>query len=89
VLTNIVVLLCDSSYIVSRFTNMEITLVSQLLRFLVVCMQGPCTGNQDLVGKSDVIASMNSIICARIMKDEAILAKDPSYVDLKALSCTL
>jgi hypothetical protein len=89
VAANIVVLLCDSSYIVSRFTNMEISLVSQLLKFLIESMQGPCTGNQDLLGKSDVIASMNSIICARIMKDEEKIAKDPSYVGLKALSCTL
>jgi hypothetical protein len=45
-LTDIVVFLCDSSFVVSRFTRIELRLVSQLLDTLVEVTQGPCPGNQ-------------------------------------------
>ena len=45
-LSDLVVFLCDSSYVVSRFTRVELKLVSQLLDTLVEVTQGPCPGNQ-------------------------------------------
>jgi hypothetical protein len=86
---NLLILLCDSSFVIGRFTSIEISLVSQLLYFLVECIQGPCAGNQELIAKSDVIAALNSIIYAPNWRDEELAKLDPRYMDLRGLSCVL
>jgi len=89
-LTDLVVYLCDSSYCVSRFTKVELSLVSQLLDTLVEVTQGPCPGNQAaLVMHSDVIVALNLILNAENARDEALAKEDPGHVDLRGKSCLL
>jgi hypothetical protein len=86
---NLLILLCDSSYVIGKFTSIEIALVQQFLCFLVESIQGPCPGNQELIAKSDVIAALNSILDAQNWKDGEHSQADPSYLDMRGLSCVL
>jgi len=45
-LADLLVYLCESTFVVSHFTRVELKLVSQLLDTLVEVTQGPCPGNQ-------------------------------------------
>ena len=44
--SEMLVLVCDSSFVVSKFTFVEIDLAHQLLETLIEFMLGPCAGNQ-------------------------------------------
>eukprot|EP00615_Pteridomonas_danica_P006905 CAMPEP_0114351292 /NCGR_PEP_ID=MMETSP0101-20121206/17068_1 /TAXON_ID=38822 ORGANISM="Pteridomonas danica, Strain PT" /NCGR_SAMPLE_ID=MMETSP0101 /ASSEMBLY_ACC=CAM_ASM_000211 /LENGTH=224 /DNA_ID=CAMNT_0001491083 /DNA_START=235 /DNA_END=906 /DNA_ORIENTATION=+ len=74
---------------VTRFSALEVSLVSQMLSLLIESMQGPCAGNQELIIKSEIVSSLNFIIYAQNLNDRELCESDPSYMDLKSLSCIL
>jgi hypothetical protein len=57
--------------------------------FLIESIQGPCSGNQELIVKSDVLIALDSIIYSFNREDDMLAEYDPTYMDLKSLSCIL
>jgi hypothetical protein len=86
---NTVVFMCDSTFVVSKFTYIELDLVAQLLNTLIDSMLGPCAGNQELIAKSDVIASLNLVIHAVNERDAHLEEENPRYMGIRGLSCLL
>lgn len=86
---NMLVFLCESTFVVSKFTYVELDLVAQLLNTLIDATLGPCAGNQELIAKSDVVAALNLIIHAVNTRDVILGKKNPRYMGLRGLSCLL
>jgi hypothetical protein len=87
--SNMLVFLCESTFVVSKFTYIELDLVAQLLNTLIEAMLGPCAGNQELIAKSDVIASLNLVIHANNTRDIELAKQNPRYMGIRGLSCVL
>eukprot|EP00615_Pteridomonas_danica_P000262 CAMPEP_0114358040 /NCGR_PEP_ID=MMETSP0101-20121206/22031_1 /TAXON_ID=38822 ORGANISM="Pteridomonas danica, Strain PT" /NCGR_SAMPLE_ID=MMETSP0101 /ASSEMBLY_ACC=CAM_ASM_000211 /LENGTH=1066 /DNA_ID=CAMNT_0001501009 /DNA_START=3077 /DNA_END=6274 /DNA_ORIENTATION=+ len=85
----LIISLCDTSFVIGRFTKTEIFLISQILLLLIEAIQGPCPGNQEVIAKSEVVSALNSIIYSKNAKDQELRVSDPHYMDLRSLSCIL
>jgi hypothetical protein len=84
-----ITMLCDmaeSQTVVELFSKQEVELVRLLLRFLTVCMLGPCPANQIKIAKSDVAIALNSIIPAKSEMEQEMFEKDSKFISMQALS---
>ena len=87
--SDLVVAQCASSFVCSHFTHLELEVVAQLLNTLIDAMLGPCAGNQDLLAKSELVPTLNSLLPAVNARDEACAVAHPRHLTLRALSCVL
>ncbi len=81
------VFICESTFAVSRFPN--VALITQLLETLLECMLGPCSGNQELVAKSDVVVAINYIIPSNNERDALHSRSNPDHMSIQGLGCLL
>ena len=90
VVSDIMSMLCESSLALSRFSELELDVVSQLMCLLTEVMQGPCAGNQEFIASSDVLVAVNSILPIMTQDFEVRKAlEDPKHVTVRGLACVL
>jgi hypothetical protein len=87
--SDLLVAQCESSFVCSRFTHLELEVAAQLLNTLIDATLGPCAGNQVLLAKSEVVATLNALLPAVNARDEATAAANPRHLTLRALACVL